>query len=149
MDSGDVLILDTGLVWDGYFCDFDRNFVIGTASDPVREAHRKLWDATQAGIEAAKPGVTCRELYETIRTALPGPASDGGRFGHGLGMQLTEHPSIAEFDDTVLDPGMVLTIEPGYEFSPGKIMVHEENLVVQKNGPSLLSARAEREISVL
>ena len=76
-------------------------------------------------------------------------AGSVGRLGHGLGMQLTEHPSHAAFDDTVLEIGMVLTLEPGYEFAPGKMMVHEENIVVRENGPELLSVRADREIVVI
>ena len=73
-------------------------------------------------------------------------AGSVGRLGHGLGMQLTEHPSHAAFDKTVLQEGMVLTLEPGYEFAPGKMMVHEENIVVRADGAELLSTRVSREI---
>ena len=72
-----------------------------------------------------------------------------GRLGHGLGMQLTEHPSHAAFDETVLEEGMVLTLEPGFEFAPGKMMVHEENLVIRKDGPEMLSIRANRDIPII
>jgi Xaa-Pro aminopeptidase len=49
----------------------------------------------------------------------------------------------------VLQEGMVLTLEPGYEFAPGKMMVHEENIVVRANDPELLSIRAKRNIQVI
>jgi Xaa-Pro aminopeptidase len=69
-----------------------------------------------------------------------------GRYGHGLGMQLTEPPSNMPGDGTVIKAGMVLTIEPGMEYAPGKMIVHEENLVVTPDGPQLLSKRAPREM---
>lgn len=151
LQSGDVLILDTGCVWDGYYCDFDRNYSIGKPSDKVAEAHRVIWDATEAALEICKPGTTCAELFVAMNKAmgLDDDAGSVGRLGHGLGMQLTEHPSHAAFDQTVLQKGMVLTLEPGYEFAPGKMMVHEENIVVRADGPELLSTRVAREIVVV
>ena len=74
--------------------------------------------------------------------------SDVGRFGHGLGMQLTEWPSNTMWDETVLAPGMVITLEPGMTFAPGKMMVHEENLVIREDGAELLSRRAPPELPV-
>jgi Xaa-Pro aminopeptidase len=80
-----------------------------------------------------------------------GGAADAnvGRLGHGLGMQLTEFPSITPWDRTVLVPGMVLTLEPGMEFAPGRMMVHEENIVIREHGAELLSVRAPREMPVI
>ncbi|MGB8621731.1 MAG: M24 family metallopeptidase, partial [Paracoccaceae bacterium] len=54
LQQGDVLMLDTGAVRDGYFCDFDRNFAIGRASDAARRAHDRLFAATEAGLAAAR-----------------------------------------------------------------------------------------------
>lgn len=148
LQSGDVLILDTGCIWDGYFCDFDRNYSIGKPPEQVADAHRIIWDATQAALEICKPGTTCSELFQIMNQAmgLGDDAGSVGRLGHGLGMQLTEHPSHAAFDQTSLQEGMVLTLEPGYEFAPGKMMVHEENIVVRADGAELLSERVSREI---
>jgi Xaa-Pro aminopeptidase len=64
-------------------------------------------------------------------------------------MQLTEPPSNIEGDETVLAEGTVLTIEPAMEFSPGRLMVHEENIVVRAGGAELLSVRAAPQIQVL
>lgn len=151
ISTGDVVILDTGCIWDGYFCDFDRNYSIGKPDEKVAQAHHIIWDATEAALEVCKPGTTCAELFQTMNKAmgLGDDAGSVGRLGHGLGMQLTEHPSHAAFDQTVLQEGMVLTLEPGYEFAPGKMMVHEENLVVRDDGAELLSVRVDREIVVV
>jgi Xaa-Pro aminopeptidase len=75
--------------------------------------------------------------------------NDVGRMGHGLGIQLTEGPSVTPTDETVLQPGMVITLEPGMTFAPGKQMVHEENLLITELGAELLSRRAAAEIPVI
>ena len=154
--DGDVLILDTGCVFDGYFCDFDRNFAIGKADDAVRRAYDVVWRATEAGLQAVRPGATCAELFAAMQAVLEGggaPSGPGGnevgRMGHGLGMQLTEWPSHTPWDRTVLAPGMVLTLEPGMTFAEGKVMVHEENLVVREDGAELLTRRAASELPVI
>ncbi len=150
LTAGDVLMFDTGCVWDGYFCDFDRNFAIGEVAQDVHDAHRRLWDATEAGIEAAKPGACCSDLFDAMAAFLPGAGSAGvGRMGHGLGMQLTEFPSITASDPTVLQPGMVMTLEPSIELGDGRMLVHEENLVVRDEGPLLLTRRAPQRMPVI
>ena len=70
--------------------------------------------------------------------------SDAGRYGHGLGMQLTEWPSLIPADHTVLEPGMVLTLEPGLELGANRTLVHEENIVITDTGARYLSAPAPR-----
>ncbi|MDJ0983628.1 MAG: Xaa-Pro peptidase family protein [Kiloniellales bacterium] len=149
---GDVLMLDTGCTWDGYFCDFDRNWAIGRADDQARQAYDVLWRATQAGIEAARPGNTCRDLFvamSAVIAEMDDSGGDIGRFGHGLGMQLTEQPSHAAFDRTVLAENMVLTIEPSLSYGDGLMMVHEENIVVERDGATLLTTRAAPELPVI
>ena len=64
-------------------------------------------------------------------------------------MQLTESPSNIHFDMTVMKPGMVMTLEPGMEVEDGKIMVHEENLLITDGPPVLLSERAAPELPIL
>ncbi len=149
--KGDVLMLDTGVIRDGYFSDFDRNFSVGAPSDAVASGHSKLIDAVEAGFAAAKPGATFAELFHAMNDVVnPGGAvSEAGRLGHGLGMQLTEGPSIIPADHTVLEPGMVLTLEPGVDMGGGKIMVHEEDIVIGASGAEWLSRRDSREIRVI
>jgi Xaa-Pro aminopeptidase len=152
MDAGDLLIIDTGTTYDGYFCDFDRNFAFGHAPDEARRAHEAVWRATQAGIESARPGATTSDVWRAQMQVLEAAGSRGnnvGRLGHGLGLQLTEPPSNTPDDDTVLVPGMVLTIEPGMAYAPGRMIVCEENLVVRQDGAELLSRRAEPELPVV
>jgi len=150
--SGDILMLDTGCTWDGYFCDFDRNWAIGRANEASRRAHDTLWRATEAGIEAARPGATCRDLFlamSSVIAEMDGTGGDIGRLGHGLGMQLTEQPSHAAFDRTVLKDGMALTLEPSLSYGNGLMQVHEENIIVREGRAELLTTRAPHELPVI
>lgn len=143
LSCGDVLMLDTGLVWDGYFCDFDRNWTIGPAVPAVRDAHAQLVEASDAAFELARPGVTTAELFHAMNRVLcrGGASTDAGRLGHGLGMSLTEWPSLIPSDHTPLEAGMVLALEPGIAVGE-KILVHEENIVITEGTPRYLSKRA-------
>lgn len=150
--KGDILMMDSGAMWDGYFCDFDRNWAIGSADDASRRAYDILWRATEAGIEAARPGATCRDLFQAMQSViaeLDGQGGDVGRLGHGLGMQLTEWPSHCVWDETIISQNMVLTLEPSLSYGAGRIMVHEENIVVRPDGAKLLTARAAPELPII
>ena len=150
--KGDILMLDSGATWDGYFCDFDRNFSLGQADDLARKAYDTLWRATEAGIAACRVGTSCRALFHAMQSVISpteNQSGDVGRLGHGLGMQLTEWPSLAPFDDTIIEENMVLTLEPSLSYGGGKIMVHEENIVVKPEGAVLLTTRAAPELPII
>ena len=149
LQKGDVLMLDTGSTLQGYFCDFDRNFALGYADDDVRRAYDSLWESTEAGLEVATAGVRCSDVFSAMQKSLGEVDSAVGRFGHGLGIQLTEYPSIAAFDHTILQAGMVITLEPSLTFAQGKMMVHEENILITDNAPVLLTQRASSRLPVI
>ena len=156
ISTGDVLMLDTGCVFDGYYSDFDRNFGFSRVDEKTQAAHQRVWDATEAGLARVKAGVQCSDVFHAMQKVLlgndeciPHTQASVGRSGHGLGIELTETPSIAEFDETYLQTGMVITLEPGYSYSENKMMVHEENLVVTADGYRLLSDRAPRDIPII
>ena len=152
ISSGDFLFIDTGSTFDGYFCDFDRNFAIGTASDELKRSNEILWHATEEGIKNLVPGAKTQDVWKKINKKIEdfGFLVRGeGRYGHGVGLQLTEPPSISSFDNSVIQENMVLTIEPSIEYKPGKIIVHEENIFVSKDGPVLLTKRATKELPVI
>ncbi len=147
--EGDILMLDTGATVGGYFCDFDRNFAIGRADEAAKSAYRQLWRATEAGLESSRPGVAVSVLFRAMHEALGGGTTNVGRYGHGLGMHLTEWPSVAAHDQTILEPGMVISLEPSLSIAPGRMMVHEENILVTDGAPLLLTERAAPELPIL
>lgn len=145
LGEGDVLIIDTGANFDGYFSDFDRNFAFGDVSSATHSAYESVYASTEAGLNIAAPGRTTGDVWQAMWTPLEEAGAlgnDVGRMGHGLGMQLTEWPSNIEGGDVVLQSGMILTLEPGMSFSKGKMMVHEENILITDNGCEMLHKRA-------
>ena len=152
LENGDILFIDTGSTFDGYFCDFDRNFAFGSVSSDVERINEVLWQATEAGIKAAVPGATTLDVFNTMNKIIEEGGAMGnnvGRLGHGLGLQLTEPPSHRPEEETVIKENMVLTIEPGMEYEKNKMLVHEENIVIHKDGAELITKRAPREIPII
>jgi len=152
LGAGDILIIDTGTIFDGYYCDFDRNFAFSYLPDDTARAHEIVYRATDAGFKAAYPGATTSDVWRAMWKELDQGGSLGntvGRMGHGLGMELTEWPSVKHDDHTVLQPGAILTLEPGMEFTPGKQLVHEENIVITSSGAEYLSKRAPQQMHIV
>lgn len=152
LENGDIFIIDTGCVFDSYFCDFDRNYAFGYASDEAKKAYEVVFKATDAGFDACKVGNTTSNVFNAMNKVMQEGGALGnfvGRLGHGLGMQLTEWPSNTINDNTLLEDGVVLTLEPGMEYLPGKEMVHEENVLITKDGPVWLSRRASPELPII
>jgi len=152
IEEGDLFIVDTGSVFDCYFCDFDRNYAFGFICDEAKKAYKVVFDATDAGFNAAQVGNTTSDVYHAMNNVMQKGGALGnsvGRLGHGLGLQLTEWPSNTATDNTILEPGVILTLEPGMEYLPGKEMVHEENIVITENGPEWLTNRASEELPII
>ncbi len=154
--TGDVFMLDTGSLWDGYFSDFDRNFAIGHATDAACEAHQRLYEATEAALALCRPGNTARDLYHAMDALLRPDAAendkggdDVGRYGHGMGIQLTEPPSHTSWDETVIEANMTLTLEPSIIYDGGFLMVAEENILITETGYEMLSSRCARDLPVI
>ena len=147
--AGDLLTLDLGCAFDGYFSDFNRNFAVGRTGAKAARAHAALFRATDAGLAAARPGAACADVFRAMAKSLQddgAQAGTTGRMGHGVGMALTEWPSVSPDDKTVLTAGTVLALEPSAVFDSGIAMTHEENIVVRDGPPELLSRRAAAEL---
>jgi Xaa-Pro aminopeptidase len=151
VERGDVMIIDTGSVFDGYYCDFNRNWAFGEASDAAKRAYALCWKATEAGLAALRPGAKASDLFRAQAKVLEEVSSDwlGTRMGHGVGIQMTETPSNRIGDDTILEVGMVMTIEPGIFYGPRHLMLHEEDALITANGVELLTRRAPPELPII
>lgn len=144
LNEGDVLIIDTGANFDGYFSDFDRNYAFGRVDVDTHRAYEAVYQSTEAGLKTAAPGRTTGDVWRAMWSVLEDAGALGnnvGRMGHGLGMQLTEWPSNVPDGNVILQVGMILTLEPGMTFSPGKMMVHEENILITEYGCEILHQR--------
>lgn len=151
LSAGEVFFMDVGAIVSGYSCDFNRNFAIGHATDVLRRRFEVLWNATQAGIAAVRPGNTAADVFAAQAGVVEAAGFERpkvGRLGHGLGKLLTEPPSNAPFDHTVLRPGMILTVEP-FLVADGRVLVHEEDVVVTEDGARLLTRPSSPELPVI
>ena len=150
--NGDILVIDTGSTLKGYFCDFDRNFGFGKISQTSLDAYKKLWEAIESTLEIIKPGISCAEIHSSLSNYLiqeNNNNSSVGRMGHGLGLQLTEPPSIMQNDKTIIEKNMIITLEPSIELNKNLMLVQEENILITENGYKLLSTRTPEKLPII
>ena len=146
LEPGDMVWMDAGCACDGYWSDYSRAAVVGPPSKAQLDLHRAVHEATLEGVRRIRPGAAVAEVARVCNTAmraLEGPgvvplSTLAGRIGHGLGLDVTELPHVAEYDGTVLQPGMIVTVEPGIATADGTFHV-EENVVVTEAGAEILS----------
>jgi Xaa-Pro aminopeptidase len=142
VQAGEMVWVDMGANVLGYWADFCRAAVLGPPTARQRQRQADIAEITRLGIEAVRPGVPVADVArlcarEMGRRRLPFNTW-GVRYGHGLGLQVTEPPHVAEYDDTVIVPGMTLTLEPGTCTVEGRFQI-EENLAVTASGVRYLS----------
>jgi Xaa-Pro aminopeptidase len=132
---GGFVVCDFGVILSGYCSDQTRTVWVGgadgVAEDEARRAYEAVKDAQQAAIEAVRSGIAVGEVDAAARKVLR-KAGLGRYFthstGHGVGLEIHETPRVADGQKEVLQPGMVITIEPGVYF-PGKWGVRIEDMV--------------------
>jgi Xaa-Pro aminopeptidase len=141
VERGDMFWADIGLTAGGYWTDFCRAATAGPVDDEHAAKQAVVVDATTAGVEHCRPGVAVGEVAAAIRRRASEFGVDllgYGRLGHGIGLSSTEPPSIAEWDDTILQADMVVTIEPAVSDTTG-IYCAEQVVVVTEKGPRVLT----------
>ena len=147
LTSGDLVVLDFGGVLDGYCSDLTRTVSIGLPSPDARKLYTAVFDAQQAAIKSICPGVESVTVDAAARSILQerglGEAFGHGT-GHGLGLDIHEEPRIsrprADIPSVRLEPGMVVTIEPG-AYLPGFGGVRiEDDVLVTETGHEVLTA---------
>jgi Xaa-Pro aminopeptidase len=149
--KGDFVYIDGGCSVAGYWSDFDRVGVVGIPTPAQVNAQHMAEEITQSGVDLVRPGASTREIARRCAQAIkrfPYPVtSDIGylaaRIGHGIGITAIEPPNIAEYEDTILEPGMVITIEPGVATGFGVFHV-EQNVLVTESGHEVLSTAHTR-----
>ena len=130
--EGDTVVIDFGGRRRGYCSDTTRTFVVGIPDAEVAEAHAVLRAAQEAARAAVRPGVSAEDVDKAARDVI----ADGGfadyfihRTGHGIGLEVHEHPYIVAGNRQPLEPGMAFSIEPGI-YVPDKYGMRIEDIVV-------------------
>jgi Xaa-Pro aminopeptidase len=134
--------LDFGVILNGYCSDMTRTVHMGGASREERGAYDSVLEAQEAAVAAVRPGATCGEVDEAARRVLR-RAGLGKYFthstGHGVGLEIHEQPRVAAGQETRLEAGMTITIEPGV-YLPGRFGIRIEDMVaVTEKGSRILT----------
>ena len=140
--AGKTLLIDWGAVVGGYCGDMTRTFALGRWPRALREIYEIVLEAHEAAIDAAGPGKKCAAVDAAARSIIE-RAGYGRQFGHGLGhgmgLEVHEAPRLSRTSTDVLEPGMVVTIEPGV-YLPGLGGVRiEDDIVITERGRRRLS----------
>jgi Xaa-Pro aminopeptidase len=151
--KGELVTLDFGFTVDGLNCDMTRTFAVGEPGAEARHVYETVLRAEREGVKATKAGLAARDLDAVCRDIIDA-AGYGYAFthstGHGLGIDVHEHPGIAKTSppDVELLAGMVVTIEPGI-YLPGQFGVRiEDDVLIEAEGCRELTS-ATRQLIVV
>lgn len=142
IERGQLVLMDLGVVYEGYCSDITRTVAFGEISEKQKEIYETVLKAEVAAVELTRPGVKAKLLDQTARNII----NDAGygqyfphRLGHGLGISVHEFPSMTDTNEMVLKPGMVFTVEPGI-YIPGVAGVRiEDDVLVTEHGVEVLT----------
>ena len=140
--TGELVVIDAGCTVDGYASDCTRTFATGPLDGEAKEAYETVLLAQQRaldGIRAGLSGVEADALARGVIDASPFSGAMGHGLGHGLGLDVHESPRLSKESTDVLEPGNVVTVEPGV-YVDGRFGVRIENdVVVTANGMESLT----------
>ncbi len=143
LGRGDLLLIDFGAVVGGYVSDITRTFVVGEATEKQREIYAIVLGSLQAGIDAIRAGIPGDVPHEAAkRVILNSPYTEYvflSPLGHGVGLEVHELPKMGLNQGEILEPGMVVTVEPGI-YVPGYGGVRiEDTVLVTETGCEVLT----------
>jgi Xaa-Pro aminopeptidase len=151
VQEGDLVLVDAGAKVGGYCSDCTRTFAVGEVSDSLRAVYEIVRQAQQAGLDAVRAGASGRDVDAAARAVIA-DAGYGENFGHGLGhglgLLVHEAPVLRPESDDVLEPGNVVTVEPGiYLSGVGGVRI-EDLVVVTEGGCDVLTSFPKELIAV-
>ncbi|MBR0081472.1 MAG: aminopeptidase P family protein [Clostridia bacterium] len=137
LQQGDLVVLDFGCLYNGYHSDMTRTFAVGKPDAFSEQIYNIVRTAQQRALDALRPGITGKQLDAIARDYIAEQGYGecfGHSLGHGFGLLIHESPRASATCDTVFEPGMTITVEPGI-YIEGKLGVRiEDCCVVTENG---------------
>lgn len=151
LETGDVITMDYGALYNGYCSDITRTVFLGKPDKELERIYKIVLEVQLKGLEGVKKGLTGREVDSVVRTMIA-EAGFGDNFGHGLGhgvgLEIHEEPMLSMRGYVELKDGMVVTVEPGiYVTGLGGVRI-EDMVVVNGETPHILTA-ATKEMIIL
>jgi len=142
IDEGELITIDMGANYQNYNSDITRTIVMGKESQKQKEIFSIVLEAQKAALEIIKPGLKCSEVDSVARNIIEKKGYGkyfGHGLGHGVGLDIHEMPRVSFNDDTILLPGMVVTIEPGiYLPKFGGVRI-EDAILITEEGYEILT----------
>lgn len=146
IEKGDFVTLDFGAYYKGYCSDITRTIAVGNPDEKLKEIYNIVLEAQMKGIEEIKAGLKGKEADAITRDYIKAKGYGdyfGHSTGHGLGLEIHEGPTLSSRSENILEPGMVVTVEPGI-YLPGLGGVRiEDDIVITENGNKLLTHSAK------
>lgn len=151
LEKGDLVTLDFGAYYQGYASDITRTVVLGKPDGKQKEIYDIVLEANKQTVSAVRSGMTGREADRVARDYISKHGYGdyfGHGTGHGLGLEVHEAPRLSTMGDTVLTPGMVVTVEPGiYLPDFGGVRI-EDDVVVTESGNEVIT-HANKELIII
>ncbi|KXG11234.1 Aminopeptidase YpdF [Anoxybacillus sp. P3H1B] len=151
IEKGEFVTLDFGAYYHGYCSDITRTVAVGEVSDELKKIYDIVLKAQLRGMEGIKPGMTGKEADALTRDYISEQGYGehfGHSTGHGIGLEIHEGPTLSVRSDVRLEPGMVVTVEPGiYIAGLGGVRI-EDDTVVTADGNDPLT-RSPKELIIL
>lgn len=150
VEQGDMITLDYGALYNGYISDITRTVAVGEPSEKMKEIYQIVLDAQILGVEKIGPGMTGIEADAIARDYIKSKGygeAFGHSTGHGIGLEVHEGPGLSFKSQTVLEPGMAVTVEPGiYLPGIGGVRIEDDILITESGNERLTNSTKELRI---
>ncbi|MFC3882877.1 M24 family metallopeptidase [Bacillus songklensis] len=147
IEKGEFVTLDFGAYYKGYCSDITRTVAVGDVTNQLKTIYDVVLQAQLRGMQGIKAGMTGKEADALTRDYITEKGYGeyfGHSTGHGLGMEVHEGPALSMRSDTVLEPGMVVTVEPGiYIANVGGVRIEDDTIVTAEGNESLTYSTKE------
>ncbi|PLT34745.1 Xaa-Pro peptidase family protein [Bacillus sp. V5-8f] len=147
IEKGDLVTLDYGAYYNGYVSDITRTLAVGKPSAELKDIYDIVLEAQVRGMAGIKPGMTGKEADALTRDYIADKGYAeyfGHSTGHGIGLEVHEGPALSIRSDTVLEPGMAVTVEPGiYIPGVGGVRIEDDTIITSDGNESLTHSTKE------
>jgi Xaa-Pro aminopeptidase len=141
IEKGDMITLDYGAYYKGYVSDITRTLAVGEPDEKLKEIYDIVLQAQMRGMDGIKPGMSGKEADALTRDYITEKGYGeyfGHSTGHGIGLEVHEGPSLASKSEIILEPGMVVTVEPGiYIPGLGGVRIEDDTLITSDHNETL------------